>query len=161
MVHWMLCMLPFLVVWKIESYHSDMRGILTTSTILSYGWVFVGIIISFLQIAWMILIWFNMHIFYWGFVMIMCLCLRVVMACTLLYFPVSCVLDMDFKTFWTVLGSFLSMLSIQTLVLFLDVNSWLCCLLLSGWDVYDMLWCSKYCVTMPMGVPPGGKFTLA
>ena len=86
--------------------------------------------------------------------------MRDVMKCTLLNFPVSFWLEMASKTFWTVVGSFLLMPRIQTLVLFLVINEWFHELLFYYWYIYDMLWCSQYCVTMTMGVNLGGKLTL-
>ena len=56
-------------------------------------------------------------------------------------------------------GSFLTILRIQTLVLFLVGTVWLHGLLFYDWEMYDMLWCSQYCVTIPMGVHIGGKLT--
>ena len=60
---------------------------------------------------------------------------------------------MDSKTFRTVVGSFLKILRIQILVLFLDCSSWFYGLLFVNWEIYGMLLCSYYCDTMPMGVP--------
>ena len=64
------------------------------------------------------------------------------------------------KTYWTVVGSFLPILRIQTLFLFLSVNELSHGLLFVDWEIHEMLWRSQYCVTMPMGVILGGKFTL-
>ena len=67
---------------------------------------------------------------------------------------------MDFKTFWAVVGYFLPILRIQKIVLFLAGNSLFHGLLFFDWVVYDIFWCSKYCATMPMGMPLGGKLAL-
>ena len=139
-----------------ESYHSDTRGILTTSPIW-YSFVgFVGRLISLLLMACMCLIWLNIHIFYWILVLMMSLSLQDMMICTLLHFPVNLLFDMDSKTCLTDVGYFMTMLRIQALVPFLYGNAWLRGLLFSDWDIYFMLWCSQYCVTIPMGVSLGG-----
>ena len=67
--------------------------------------------------SYMCLIWFNMHLFCLRLVLIIPLSLWDVMKCTLLHFPVSFWLEMAYKSFWTVVGSFMPMLRIQTLVL--------------------------------------------
>ena len=113
-----------------------------------------------LLMAWMCLILLNIHLFSWRLVLIISLSLRAVMICTLLHFPLSCWLEMDSKNYWTVVGSFLQMIRIQTLVLFLYVNAWFHRMLFSDWEIYYMLWFSPYCVTMPMGLPLDGKLTL-
>ena len=51
--------------------------------------------------------------------LMMSLSLQAVMTCNLLYFPLIFQLEMASKTCWTVVGSFLPTLRIQTLVLFL------------------------------------------
>ena len=109
----------------------------------------------------MCLIWSNMHLFSWILVLIMSLYLRDVMTWTLLHFPVSCWLEMDYKTCWTVIGSFMPILRTQTLILFLSINKWFYAMLFANWEIYDMLWCSQCCVIIPMEVPLGGKSTLA
>ena len=108
----------FLVVWKIDSYHSYMRGILTTYPIWYVVIGFVGRIIILLPISWMCLIWLNIHLFSLRLVLIISLFLRAVITCTLLHFPVICWLDMASKTCWTVDGYFLPIIRIQPLVLF-------------------------------------------
>ena len=54
--------------------------------------------------------------------MIMSLSLRAVITCILFHFPVNFWIDMASKNCWTVVGSFLLIMRIQTLVLFLTVN---------------------------------------
>ena len=54
----------FSEVEKVESYHSDMRGLLTTSPILSSVGGFLGRIIILFPMACMCLILLNMHLFY-------------------------------------------------------------------------------------------------
>ena len=97
--------------------------------------------------ACMCLIWLNMHLFYIRFFLVVILSLRSVITFTLLHFPVSCWLDMASKTCWTVVGYFLIMMRIQTFVLFITVNALFDGMLFFDWDMYDMLWCSYYCVT--------------
>ena len=152
MVHWMLWMMPFLIVWKVESYHSDLRGFLTTCPIWSGFGVFSEKYLVCYQ--WPVCVWF-----YWILVLTISLSLWAVMTCTLLNFPVSWLLEMASKTFWTVVGYFLPILRIQTLFLFLSEKELLHWLLFADLVIYDMLWCSQYCVTMIMGVPLGGKWT--
>ena len=120
---------------------------------------FVGRLISLLPISWIFMIWLNMDLFYWRFVLAIFLYLRAVIAWTLLYFPVSCWLDISSRTYWNVVGYFLPMLSIQKLVLFLDGKVLLHGLLFVDWEIYDMLWYSQYCVTIAIGVHTGGKLT--
>ena len=159
MEHWKLWMLPF--------YHS-LKKMSHTIQIWEDSWLhlqydlvleFLGRIISFLPMACMCLIWLNMHLFSWRLVLIMYLYLRAVMKCTRLHFPVIFWLEMASKTCWTVVGSFLPLLKIQKCVLFLSGNAWFHGLLFYDWEMYDMLWCSHYCVTIPMLVPLGGKLT--
>ena len=90
----------------------------------------------------------------------MSLFMRYVMTCIMLHLPVSFWLETAYKTCCTDIGSFLPMMRIQRLVMFLYANVWLNGLLFVDWEIYEMLWCSKYCVTMPMGLPLGGKFIL-
>ena len=111
-------------------------------------------------ISWMCLIWLNMHIFYWRLVLIMSLSMQAVMIYTLLNFSVSFWLDIASKIFWNIVGYFMPMMRIQKFVLFISKNAWFHGMLFADWDVYDILWCSEYCNTMPMGVPLGGKLTL-
>ena len=72
-----------------------------------------------LPIYWMCLIWLNIDLFYWIFVLTMFLYIRAVITWTLLHFPVSCWIDIASRTCWTVVGSFLPMLRIHKFVLFL------------------------------------------
>ena len=109
--------------------------------------------------ACMYIIWFILYLFYWRLVLMMSLSLRSGMIFILFQFPVSWWLDMAYKTCLTVVGSFLPILRIQTLVLILA--GLLYGILFSDWEIYyDMLWCSQYCVTISMGVPLGGKLKL-
>ena len=111
--------------------------------------------------ACMCLIWFNMHLFYWILVLMMSLYIRVVITCTLFYFNVSFWPEMAFKFFLTDVGSFLPILKIHPLVLFLAINPLFHWLLFSDWEMYDMFWCSNYFVTMTKVVHIGVKLTLA
>ena len=108
----------------------------------------------------MCLIWLNMHLFYWILVLMISSSLRAVMTCILLNFPVSFWLDMASITCWTDVGYFLPMLIIQKLVLSLAVNVWLHGIIFYDWEMYDMLWCSQYWVTIQMGLPLGRKLIL-
>ena len=108
----------------------------------------------------MCIILLNMNIVYRRLVLMIYLSLRAVMKCTLLNFPVCFWLDMASRTWCADVGYFLPMMSIQKVFLFIAVNAWFHGLLFSDWDMYDMLWCSQYCVVMPMGVPLGGKLTV-
>ena len=160
MVHWMLWMLPFSNSLKIDSYHSYLRGLLTKSPIW-YGVAgSVVRLISLFLMACMCLIWLNMDLFYWRLVLTTSLSLQDVMKCTLLYFTISFWHDMSYKTCWTVVGSFLKILRIQTLFLSIAGNAWLHGILFVDREIYYMLWCSQYCDTMTMGVSLGDKFTL-
>ena len=122
-------------------------------------WSFLGILISLFHISWMRLIWFNIDLFPWIFVLKMFLSLCAVMTWDLLNFPVSCWLDISSRTCWNVVGSFLPILSIQTLVLFCSVKLWFRGIFFVYWVIYDMLWCSHYCEKMPIWLPLGGKLT--
>ena len=108
----------------------------------------------------MCLILLNMNLFHWRLVLMMFLYLRAVMKFTLLHFAVSYWLDMDYRTCWTVVGSFLPIPRIQKLVLFLAGNASFHGMIFSDWDMYGMLWWSQYCVIIPMGVPLGGNLIL-
>ena len=131
----------FLIIWKINSHQSYLRGLLNTSTI----WYGVGSFlvrpIMLFPIHWIFMILLNMDLRYWRLVLKMFLSLRDMMKCNLLYFTVSCWIEMAYKTCWNVVGSFLKMLRIQTLVLFLSVREWLHGMLFVDWEIYDMLWC--------------------
>ena len=133
---------------------------MTKSSIWSGVGGFVVKLISLYPISWSCLIWLNMNLFSWRLVLIMFLSLRDVMTCTLLYFYFNIWLEMASKTCWNVFGTFMLILSIQSLVLFLSGNTWSHGLLFSDWEIYDMLWCSQYCVLMPMEVHLSGNFTL-
>ena len=137
-----------------------MRELLTTSPIWSGVGGFLGRRISLLPTAWMCLIWLNMHLFPWILVLIMSLSPRDMMTRTLLYFTVSCWLDMASKTFWNVVDYFLPITRIQTVVLFRSGISWLHGVLFVDREVYDMLWGLQYCATVPMGVPISRKLML-
>ena len=132
---------------------------LTTNPIWSGVVVFLVRLISLFPISWMCLVLLNMHMFSWGLVLITSLSLRYVITCALFHFPVSCRLNMSYKTCCTVVGYFLPMMRIQTLVLFLYGNELFHGLSFVYWEIYDMLLCSRYFFTTPMGVPLGGKFT--
>ena len=56
-------------------------------------------------------------------------------------------------------GSFLPMMRIQELVLFISRKAWFNGILFYDWLIYDMLWCSQYCDTITIGVPLGGILT--
>ena len=147
----------FLIVWKLSHTIQIWEG---SWIHIQYDMVldvFLVRLISLFLMTCMCLIWLNMHMFFWRLVMIMSLSLWSVITCTLLHFPVSSWLDMASKTCWTVFGSFMLILRIQKLVLFLSGNEWLHGLLFSDWDMYNMLWCSHYCVQIPMGLPLRGK----
>ena len=85
-MHWMLWMLPFSHLEKNESYHSDLRGLLTLSLIWSGIWGFVGRLIIFSPMASMCLILLNMGIFTWILVLTMYFSLRAVRTSNLLNF---------------------------------------------------------------------------
>ena len=120
---------------------------------------FVGRLIIYFQIACMCLIWFNVDLFSWIFVLTMFFSLWDVMTRTLLRFPFSCWLDISYRKCWTVVGYFLTMLRIQTLVMFLYGEAWFLVILSVEWDIYDILWCPQYCAMVPIGLPPDGKLT--
>ena len=132
---------------------------MTTYPIWSGVGGFVGRLISLFPIYWMCVIWLNMDIFSWIFVMKMLLSLQYVMTWTLLHFSVSCWIDISSRMFWTVFGSFMPILRIQKLVLFIGGKSLFHELLFVELEIYDMLWCSHYCATIPRVVPLGVKST--
>ena len=142
-----------------ELYHSDMRGLLTTSPKWSGAGSFVRRLISLFPMACMFLIWLYMNLFSWRLVLMISLSLWAVMACALLNFPVSFWLEMAFKNCSTDVASFLPMLRIQKPLLFLAGNAWFYGLLFSDWVMYDVLLCSQYCVIMAMGVHIGRNLT--
>ena len=129
MVHWRLLMLPFSHSFK--------------------NWV-----IPFRYES--ALYYISNIIWCWRFLM-MYLSLRAVMICTLFIFPVSFWLDMDYRNWRADVGSFLPMLRIQTFVLSLSGNAWFHGMLFFYWEMYDMLWCSQYCVMISIGAPLGEK----
>ena len=88
------------------------------------------------------------------------LSLQDVMKWTLLHFPVSFWLDIVYGTCWTVVGYFIKIINIYTLVLFCAVKSKFQGILFVYWEIYDMLWCSHYFATIPIGVPLGGKLSV-
>ena len=137
-----------------------MRVILNAYPIWSGVGGFLWKLISLFSISWMCLIWLNVHLFSWILVLKIILSLRDVMTCTLLHFPVIFWLEMYYKTCWTVVGSFLTIMRIQTLILFLSGDRLFHGLLFVDWYIYYMLWCSHHCDTIPMGVPIGVKLTL-
>ena len=137
-----------------------MRDIFTKSPIWSGVVDFLFRLISLFLVAFMCLIWFNIHISYWRLLPMMSLSLREVITCTLLHFPVSWWLDMAYRTWCADVGSFLPMLRIQPFVLFISGNAWFHGMLFSDWEMYDMLWCSQYCVVISMGALLDGKSTL-
>ena len=141
MVHWKLWMFPFSDSLKIESYHSYLRGILTTSPILSGAGGFFVRIINLFPMAWMCIIWLNMHIFSWILVLIISLSLQDVITCTLLQFTYSWWLDMDYKNCWNVVVSFLKMsLSLRAVMtwtlLHFPVSCWIDMASKKCWTVF-------------------------
>ena len=54
---------------------------------------------------------------------------------TLLKFPVSCWLDIASSTCWTVVGYFIPIISVHTLVLFLAVKEQFQGILFVDWDI--------------------------
>ena len=90
---------------------------------MSYGvGGLVGRITSLLPIVWMCLIWLNMGICSWRFVIKILLSLRAFMSWILLHLPVSCWLDKSCTTCCTVVGSLLQMMRIQTTVIYIAGN---------------------------------------
>ena len=75
----------------------------------------------------------------------------------LLHIPVSCWLYLCSRTFWNVIGSFIQMLRIHAFVMFCAVKARFQRLLFVEWNIYDMLRCSYYCVTIPIGLTIGRK----
>ena len=90
----------------------------------------------------------------------MFLSMRDVIKWTLLNFPVSCWIDISDRTCCTVVGYFLLMTRIKTLVLFISWKEWFHGLLFLEWEIYDILLCSQYFASIPIGVYPFGKLTL-
>ena len=107
---------------NVESNHSDRRGLLASSPIWSGVGGFVGRLISLFPITCMCLIWLSMNIFYCRLVLMLLLSIQAVMTCTHFHFTLSCWLEMAYKTSWTDVGYFLTLLRIQTFVLFLAGN---------------------------------------
>ena len=133
---------------------------MTTSPIWSGIGGSVGRIISLFLIYCMCMIWLNMDIFYWRFVLTIFLSLRALMAWELLSFRFSCWPDISSRTCWTDIGSFLSILRVQTLVPFFPGKALFQGLFFVDWEIYDMLWCSHYCATIPIRITLGGKLKL-
>ena len=63
------------------------------------------------------------------------------------------------RTIWNVVGSFIPMLRIHKLALFLAAKARFQGILFVDLDIYKMLWCSQYCTTMPIWLPLGEKLT--
>ena len=122
--------------------------------------VFLGRLIGLFNIDCMCLILLNIDIFYWIFFPTIFFSLRSVMTWNMLHFPDSFWLDISSITCWKIIGYFITMLGIQKLVLFLDGKSCFHGLLFIDWEIYDMLWCSLYCATIPIGVRISGKSNL-
>ena len=120
----------------------------------------LGRLIILLNISWMYMIWLNIDMFSWIFVLKIVLSLRAVIMWTLLHFYVSCWLDVASRNWWSFVGSFILMLRIYILVLFLARKAWFNGILIVDWDIYDILWCSQYCARMPIWLPIGGKLTV-
>ena len=120
---------------NIESHHSDPRGLLTTSPIWSGVGVFLVRIMIFSPIAWMFIILINIDMFYWRIFLTMFLSLRDVMTWILLNFPVRCWLDISSMNCGTVVGYFLPIMRIHTLVLFISGKERLQGILFVDWDI--------------------------
>ena len=100
------------------------------------------------------MVWLNVHLFSWRLVLIIYLSLWAVIRCTLLHFLVIFWLQMSCcRLFYTNYED----PDISTVSIW---NAWFHGLLFSDWDIYDMLWCSHFCVTIPKGVTLGGKLTM-
>ena len=160
MVHQMLWIFPFSLGLKHLVIPVRFRSNLDHISNMIWCWIFLWIRISLFPIAWIFMILLNTDIFDWILVLTMFLSLRTVMTWTFLHFYVSCWLGMYYKPCWTVIGYFMIMLKIQTLFLFLYGKALFNGILFFDWEIYDMLWCSQYCATMPIWVPLGGKSTL-
>ena len=78
---------------------------------------FLGRLIIFFAVSWICLIWLNMYLFYWW------LYLRYVVTWILFNILVRCLLEISSMNFVTVVGYFLPILMIHTLVIFLAGES--------------------------------------
>ena len=105
----------------------------------------------------MCLIWLNMDLFSWRFVLGVFLSLQDVMTWTLLHFLVSFWIDIDYTTCFTGVGCFMLIFRIQTFVRFISGTAWFHGLLFVYWEIYGVLWCSQYCDMIPIVVPLGEK----
>ena len=121
---------------------------------------FVVRITSLFHFSCMCLIWFDIDIFSWIFVMKMLLSLQAVTTWNLLHFPGRFWLDTTSRTCFTVVSYFMTTPRIQKVVLFLYGNTCVHGLLFVDWYIYDILWCSQYFTTIPIGLTLGGKLTL-
>ena len=63
-------------------------------------------------------------------------------------------------TCWTVVGYFLTMMSIHKWVLFILGEARFQGILFVEWDIYYMFLCSHYWEMIPIGVHIGGKVTV-
>ena len=68
-----------------------------------------------------------------------------------------CWLEMDSMTCGNVVGYFIPMAIIHTLVIFIAGKSRFHGILFVDWDTYDTLWCSEYWSTIKIGLPLGVK----
>ena len=105
---------------SIESYHSSQRGFLTTSPMLSGVGGFLVRLITLFRIALIYLIWLKMDMFSWIFVIKISLSLCAVITWTILHMSVRCWPDMVSMTCNTIVGYFLTMLIIHSLVIFIE-----------------------------------------
>ena len=120
---------------KNESYKSDLRGLLTTYPLWYCIGCFVwGLIILFIMF-WRCMIWLDIDLFSWRFVLTIFLSLRVVMTWTLLHLPVTCLLNMASKNCCTVVGYFMPMFNIKKGVLFLSRKEWFHGLIFIEWEI--------------------------
>ena len=76
--------------------------------------------------------------------------LFVLQLCEYLHMPVSCWLEMNYITCCNVVGSFLPILRINTLVIFLVVNVRFYGILIFECETYDMFWCTQYSPAIPI-----------
>ena len=109
-------------------------------------------VLESLSVVCMCLIWLNINLFSWRSFLTIFLSLWAVITCTMLYSTVSFQLDIASRMFLTVVVYFIPILRIQTLVLFLAVKARFQGILFFDWEIYDMLWCSHYCATIPIWV---------
>ena len=110
---------------NIESYHWAIRIILKTSLILyGAGW-FVGWILIFFLLLECILFGWIWICFLEDFLKIF-LSLHSLMALFKLHLPFTCWLDMYSMDFWLAVVSFITIIRIHTLVLFISGNARFC-----------------------------------